>query len=133
MYSNAIYNTTDRIELTRIWDSSLPTAYILMYYPSEANGMINDTTITRCINIAKFNNYGGITVYNIHKNVFTEFHSNSSEIIVAWGQKVSVQESLQMINHLKNDFKVKCFKKLADNRPSMPTRLSTKTIIIDYE
>jgi hypothetical protein len=56
---------TYRYTLDRVWDSSLPVAVFVMLNPSTADASENDNTIRRCINFAKREGYGGITVVNL--------------------------------------------------------------------
>lgn len=132
MFSDALYNHIDRTYLIRIWDCNLPMIDILMYYPSYADQNRDDMTIRRCIDIAKFNNYGGIRVFNIHNDVQQNIQLISNHIVVAWGNKLTYSESEKIIYGLGKKYKVSCFKKLKTGLPSLPTRLPTQTKIIEY-
>jgi hypothetical protein len=132
--SGATYNKNDRVSLYRCWDNSLPSINILMYYPSTANAKTDDTTIKRCISISKKNGYGSIHVFNIHEDVFllTEEFKKNKNLVIAWGSKISISESKKKINQLMKNYKLLCFKKLKDGRPSLPTRLPNETKIQSF-
>lgn len=131
--STATYNSIDRTSLIRIWNQKLPKCHIIMYYPSTATGIIDDKTVERCVNIAKFNGYGSIFVTNIHKDVLNLFDTTVEEIIVAWGNKVSKDDNEKMINKLRErNLRIKCFKRNKNGTPSLPTRLSYSTVINNY-
>lgn len=56
---------TYRYTLDRVWDSGSPAAVYVMLNPSTADASEDDRTIVRCINFAKREGYGGITVVNL--------------------------------------------------------------------
>ena len=126
----AIFRNNVRTFLTRIWDESKPIITIVMYYPSMADEVHDDTTIKRCIGIAKYNNYGGIHVYNIHDSVYTDIPSN--DILVAWGTKLSISQSKCLIDSLRIRYRLLCFTKTKHGLPGQPTRLSMQTNIIPF-
>ena len=132
--SSATYNAQNiRTSLWRTWDSSRPTMYILMWYPSTANEIKNDKTIDRCISIAKNNNYGSITVYNIGTYKHDEPWSvplTGTDLVIAWGAKISNEESRSITSYLSGRYNLYCFKKLKDGRPGLPTRLPNSTVIV---
>ncbi len=140
--SGATFSNGIRIFLYRIWNTELPIMNILMFFPSTANENENDTTIDRIINIAKFNNYGGIYVFNIFGG--DDFFWNVMKIkiqenplkmiVVAWGNKISKNRSVEIINKLKQKeiWELYCFKKNKNNNPSLPTRLPINTNIIKF-
>lgn len=57
---------TYRYTLDRVWNASLPTAVFIMLNPSTADASIDDPTIRRCINFAKREGCGGLTVVNLY-------------------------------------------------------------------
>lgn len=132
MFSDATYNDIDRTYLIREWDTSLPMIDIIMYYPSYADQFQDDMTTRRTINIAKFNGYGGIRIFNIHDDVQQDIQPISNEIIVAWGNKLTRSESEQIISKFQKKYEVLCFTKLQTGLPGLPTRLPIQTKITKY-
>lgn len=55
-----------RYALTRLWSSSPRRATFIMLNPSTADGRRDDPTIRRCINFAKREGAGGLTVVNLY-------------------------------------------------------------------
>lgn len=56
---------TYRYILTRTWDESLPIMVWVMLNPSTADHTVNDPTILACMDFARRNGYGAITVVNL--------------------------------------------------------------------
>lgn len=54
-----------RYELSRSWDSMLPTIAFVMLNPSTADAAEDDPTIRRCIGFANAWGYGELKVYNL--------------------------------------------------------------------
>ena len=131
----AVFKNGIRIGLSREWDKEGVKALVLMYYPSTADDIKDDTTFLRTIQILKNNNYGGFILLNIEKsvNVLEKYDLKQFDVIVAWGGKISEQkqnEILQTISkQLDNSKPLKCFCTIKGNRPGMPTRLSYSTRI----
>lgn len=134
--SGASYNSIDRIKLFRKWDSTKKKLNIIMYYPSTADAKNDDVTIKRCIDIANFNNYGSISVYNIQEDVFNtsifdEIIKEGSPIVLAWGNKLSESKTAKVVKSFK-DTTLLCFGKLKNGNPALPTRLAKETEIIKF-
>ncbi len=55
-----------RYQLSRIWDESKPAVLFVMLNPSTADAFIDDPTIRRCINFARYWGYGGLYVGNLY-------------------------------------------------------------------
>lgn len=71
-----------RYELTRVWDEDQPRLGWIMLNPSTADAKVDDPTIRRCINFAKRDGFGGITVCNL----FAFRATNPDELRTpAWG------------------------------------------------
>lgn len=131
LVSTACFHNNIRTDLRRIWNNELPILTILMYYPSTADEVKDDTTISRIISIAKYNNYGGIIVLNTETEY--KFENNIQEVVVAWGNKLRPECSDKIISKLReNDLKILCFGILKNGNPSLPTRLPIQTIIKPY-
>jgi hypothetical protein len=135
MITGASYNSVDRVSLVRKWDSTKNNINIIMYYPSTANAKNDDVTIKRCVDIAKFNEYGSITVYNIQEDVFDisdiSSISKGDNIVLAWGNKLSKSKTEKIVELFK-DFSLMCFGKLKNGNPALPTRLAKNTEIVKY-
>jgi hypothetical protein len=135
MIKGALYNSIDRINLIRKWDATKTNLNIIMYYPSTADSKTDDMTIKRCIDIAKFNEYGSISVYNIQEDVFESSIIKEickEDIVLAWGNKLSKSKSEKIVKLLKGAHLL-CFGKLKNGNPSLPTRLAKDTKIIRYD
>jgi hypothetical protein len=124
--TGASFNSNGRTELFRKWNDKR-TLNIIMYYPSTADEKKDDVTIKRCIEIAKYNDYGSIQVYNIHNDVKDLTRIRSDIIVIAWGNKISVNKSQNLINELKNKYTLLCFGKVNNGNPTLPTRLPYST------
>ena len=55
-----------RYNLSRIWDEEKPKILFIMLNPSTADDTVDDPTIRRVINFAKYWGYGGIFVGNLY-------------------------------------------------------------------
>ena len=64
MQSGAVITDNYRHLLWREWDNNSKTISFVMLNPSRAGAEVNDPTITRCINFAKFCGYGRLEVVN---------------------------------------------------------------------
>lgn len=100
--SYAEFKDGKRSYLSRTWDGTKKKCVILMYDPSIADDVTDDTTIQRCISICKNNNYGGIQVYNIN-HLMDEI--NGSEVVIAWGNRISKKESKKIVLKLRPIYK----------------------------
>lgn len=56
---------TKRYLLTKTWDTDKPTLAIIMLAPSEASGVILDSTTMLVLNNAARMGYGGVTILNL--------------------------------------------------------------------
>ncbi len=54
-----------RYKLWRYWDADRPTMVFVMMNPSTADAKLNDPTVSKCINFAKRDGFGGIDVLNV--------------------------------------------------------------------
>lgn len=125
--SSAEYADHKRVCLKRQWGPLSPLCAILMHEPSTANAIDDDTTITRCINICKSNGYGGIMVYNLKYKQEIPYR----DIVIAWGNNLSVKETQKTIGELSKH-NLLCFTKLKNGNPGLPTRLGYNTKIIAF-
>lgn len=65
MQGGAVIRGDYRYLLWREWNSDRRTVSFIMLNPSRADAEVNDPTITRCINFAKFWGYGRLEVVNL--------------------------------------------------------------------
>ena len=65
--TNAIFSDdgAKRYLLTKTWDTDKPTLAIIMLAPSEASGVILDSTTMLVLNNAARMGYGGVTILNL--------------------------------------------------------------------
>ena len=65
--TNAIFSDdgTKRYLLTKTWDADKPTLAIIMLAPSEASGIVLDSTTMLVLNNAARMGYGGVTILNL--------------------------------------------------------------------
>ena len=65
--TNAIFSDdgTKRYLLTKTWDADKPTLAIIMLAPSEASGIVLDSTTMLVLNNASRMGYGGVTILNL--------------------------------------------------------------------
>lgn len=73
VYTDAIFSDDKkyRYSLTRIWDESKPYYIWIMLNPSDADAIVDDPTIRRCINFSKDSDAGGIIVINLFARIET--------------------------------------------------------------
>lgn len=133
--SGVKYKDSKRIYLYREWNPENPSLTILMNTPSTADGLKNDEK--RTIAIAKYNGYGSIKLYNIDD---IKLIKNTTEVLIAWGggknknlKIINKTESKVLVKKLESlSFKLKCFKKLKNGNPGLPTYLKKTTIIKEF-
>jgi hypothetical protein len=132
--TGASYNTRDRNSLTRVWDSTKEKVTIIMYRPSTAGSIVDDTTIRRCCEILKRNNYGSVLVLNIHDDVSEKLREikNTDKVVIAWG-KINLKKHTDIVNSLRqNGIKLDCFGVNLNGTPKLPTYLPYETEVIPY-
>jgi len=127
--SDIEYNNGKRSFLSRIWDTNLPLVNILMNNPSTADEKNDDTTVKRCVDICKYNSFGGINIYNINAETPLK---EGGVLILAWGNIGKNKHKIQLEKLNTKKLKLLCFGKNKNGTPKMPTRLPLKTKIIAY-
>lgn len=65
MWGGAVIRGDYRYLLTREWDSQGKIVTFIMLNPSRADALLNDPTITRCLNFARSWGYGRLEVVNL--------------------------------------------------------------------
>lgn len=55
-----------RYTLTRVWDPVLPTVTFVLLNPSTADEVELDPTLRRCVNFARREKFGGMTILNLY-------------------------------------------------------------------
>ena len=113
-----------RYLLWREWDISNKTVSFIMLNPSRADASLNDPTITRCINFAKYWGYGRLEVVNLfayrtskpsllkqatepigkdNDRYILESVRKSDKVILAWGNNGTwQQQDLYVLQLLKS-------------------------------
>jgi len=139
-----------RYDLKRTWDHTLRKAIVIMLNPSIADDSKDDPTIRKISTILKYNNYGGMIIYNLWPIISTDpsvlnsmtdaeksFDNhpwlNSLEdqihpIIFAWG--VPGKKGNQYTDKVKG--RAFCFGKNKDGSPKHPLYLKNETKIQRY-
>ncbi|MGK7899097.1 MAG: DUF1643 domain-containing protein [Xenococcus sp. (in: cyanobacteria)] len=128
MRSGAVIVGDYRYLLWREWNTQGKTVSFIMLNPSRADAEVNDPTITRCINFARFWDYGRLEVVNLfayrsphpsllkqavepigrdNDRFILETVLRSDRVILAWGnhgtwrkQDLHVLQLLKDYNHL---------------------------------
>ena len=133
-----------RYALWRIWDLSRPFVMFIGLNPSTADETKDDPTIRRCINFAKYWNYGGIYVTNLFayrssstRKMMTfsnpigdendkwirNLSQKSNIIIAAWGNDgIHLNRSKTIEDKIPN---LKCIKKNKSGQPAHPLYLKS--------
>jgi hypothetical protein len=136
-----------RYLLTRMWDAALPTMVWVMLNPSTADAMVDDPTILTCIDFARRNGFGSITVVNlfafrsphpevmlaaadpvgpendrhIHAELLSAAHSHGM-IVAAWGTGgAHLDRDLEVVQAVEgHGLEMMCFGKTKDGHPKHP-------------
>lgn len=154
MKTDAIFSK-DRVYryvLTRQWDETLPVLVYVLLNPSTADETTNDPTISRCIDIARYNGYGAIKVMNLFAYRATEpcdlkkgcdpvgpdndrylrNEINGLPVVVAWGNHGTFLDRSLQVRALLSDQKLLCVAKNASGEPKHPLYVKTKTPFIPF-
>ncbi len=141
-----------RYVLTRSWDDQLPVLVYVLLNPSTADETINDPTISRCIDIAKFNGSGSIKVMNLFafratdpsdlkkesapvgpdNDQFLRQEIGDLPVVVAWGNHGSFLDRSQAVLSLLSDKNLLCVAKNASGEPKHPLYIKTQTSFIPF-
>lgn len=136
-----------RYLLTRMWDATLPVMVWVMLNPSTADALVDDPTILACMDFARRNGFGGITVVNlfafrsphpkvmlaatdpigpdndnhIHAELLTAAHSGGM-IVAAWGTGgAHLDRDYEIVRAVEgHGLQMMCFGKNKDGSPKHP-------------
>lgn len=147
METNAVISDCQkyRYKLTRLWDENLPYVHFVGLNPSTADAVINDPTITRCINFAKSWGYGGLIMTNLfayrtpeprilfayngdiigpeNDRYIQQGFAKAEKTVVAWGNHgIYNNRSVQVVRMLPE---VYCLKINQSGQPAHPLYLRT--------
>lgn len=147
----AIWDGIDReyrYVLYREWNNHLPNMVIIGLNPSAADEEYDDRTVRRCINFARREGCGSLTMLNAfafratnpdelwtHPNTIGDENDHwiwlecreASKIIIAWGTHGKKRQA--RILHMLREKILFCFGKNADGTPKHPLYLSNNTML----
>lgn len=136
-----------RYRLARVWDNTLPVMVWIMLNPSTADHTVDDPTILACMDFARRNGFGGITVINLfafrspHPKVmraavdpvgpdndghldyvFEEISEYGGMIVAAWGANGDYQGRAQKVVEMveQHGNTLMCFGVTKDGHPKHP-------------
>ena len=92
MKTEIIYNDdkTHRFLLKKVWDTTLPSAGIIMLSPSSSNEISQDMTTTYIVNRLHDLGYGSVSILNIYSKINTdelESIADNDDFIIKSAQK----------------------------------------------
>ncbi|MGE5555593.1 MAG: DUF1643 domain-containing protein [Methanocella sp.] len=141
-----------RYTLHRVWDPSKPRIVFIGLNPSVADEHQDDNTVRKCINIARRDGYGSMTMLNAyayrstdpkalttHPDVIgthndryiAEACSEADKIVVAWGNHVTDDRHNTLLRVL-DGHKLYCFAKNRNGKPKHPLYVSLKAPLFPY-
>ena len=87
--TNAVFSddSKKRYLLTKTWDADKPKLAIIMLSPSEASGIVLDSTTMRVLNNASRLGYGGVTILNLFATL-SDFQLRQAELEDAENMKI---------------------------------------------
>ena len=87
--TNAVFSDDGkkRYLLTKTWDADKPALAIIMLAPSEASGIVLDSTTMRVLNNASRLGYGGVTILNLF-DTLNDFQLRQAELEDAENMKI---------------------------------------------
>lgn len=146
-----------RYVLTRRWDSRLPMALLIGLNPSDATDTKNDPTITRIVDLLRYQEYGGFYMMNLfayktpypgnlktagdlqgeNDKYIAEYASKASKVIFCWGAfgvmsmyDVFLNRVLLMIEKFPD---ARCFGYTAAGHPRHPLFLKKRTPLVKFK
>ena len=154
MKTNALFSSDRkyRYVLTRQWDETLPVLVYVLLNPSTADETTNDPTISRCIDIARYNGFGGISVMNLFAYRATEpcdlkkgcdpvgpdndrylkEISDHQKIVVAWGNHGAFMDRSKEVLKVLEGKNLWCVAKNASGEPKHPLYVKAATSFIPF-
>ena len=149
MQGGAVIKGDYRYLLWRKWDRTNKSVSFIMLNPSRADAKINDPTITRCINFAKYWGYGRLEVVNLfayrtyspsllkqegkpigedNDRYIIDSVQRGDRIILAWGNHGSwLKQDLYVLQLLENYPNLYCFGITKKGCPHHPLYLPRNT------
>ncbi len=145
-------NNEYRYVLHRVWDSSKPKIAFIGLNPSTANEQIDDNTVRKCINIAKRDGYGQMTMLNAYAyrstdpkaltaqpnavGTYNDHHitkecKTADKIVVAWGNHATEDRHYTLLKVL-DGYQLWCFAKNNNGKPKHPLYVSLKAPLMLY-
>jgi len=131
-----------RYWLKRSWDDSKPIAICVGLNPSTANHETDDRTISKLIEIMKFQNYGGFIMTNLYAvissttdilystpdplkdndKVLREVFQHHVDIFYCWGAFPKLETRIRAIRNIAAYYRMneKCFGKTKHGAPIHP-------------
>ncbi len=143
-------NNEYRYVLRRVWDSSKPKIAFIGLNPSVADERQDDNTVRKCINIARRDGYGSITMLNAYAYRSTDpkalttqpnavgsgndYHitkecKDADRVVVAWGNHATDDRHETLLKVLKGH-ELYCFAKNNNGKPKHPLYVSLKAALI---
>ena len=159
MYKDALISKCKKYRywLSRVWDLDKPALLFIMLNPSKANALIDDPTITRCINFAKALGYGGIHVVNLFayratkptaltraqnpigpennywiKRLSLSVSLLGGKVVAAWGTKGDLGNRAEFVSSILSKFTLYCLAQTQDNHPGHPLFLKSNSKLSVY-
>jgi hypothetical protein len=159
MKREAVVDGDYRYSLLREWDESNPQRIVfVLLNPSTADDEREDQTTKVCIEFAKRWGYGSLQIVNLfayratdpidlkkvkdYNKMVGEYNyrfiqdalRGANKIVVAWGehgkfQKRYMDESLKT---LFSNFRLYCFREIANNQPKHPLGVDYNTVLVEY-
>ena len=142
-----------RYTLSRVWHSNKAHVLFIGLNPSTADETINDRTITRCINFAKYWGYGGMCMVNlfayvatapegmlrrsnpvgIHNDKYIKEAARTAGLIIAmWGTKGTHLLRDNRVLDLLLEYDIYCFGETKQGMPKHPLYLKATTTPVIY-
>jgi len=146
---NAVFDKTRKYRylLYREWDKTLPRILFIMLNPSDADEILDDKTISRCIYFAKKFKFGSVEIVNLYSLVsknpkvlkitnmdpvgketdkyILQASKRAKKIVVAWGTGHFFNNRNIVVKNIliENGFEIFCLKKSKYGHPYHPSRL----------
>ncbi len=143
-----------RYVLWRRWTSAKPMVAFIGLNPSTADEIMNDPTVTRCINYAKDWDYGGMYMLNLfafratdpkemkaandpigvaNDRTIIEYSNDSFITVCCWGNHGSFMERGHEVSELLNNkTNLFCFGMTRQGEPMHPLYLKRDRQIVEY-
>ena len=151
MQSGATFDATGcyRYLLWRSWDTTAAKVGFVMLNPSQADAVVNDPTIRRCLGFARSWGFGALEVVNLfayctayptelrraadpigaeNDRYLADLGQRVDQIILAWGNGGSWQGRDQVVRSLLGDRAVYCLGTTKLGQPKHPLYLKREAV-----